>query len=341
MREEGGEAWSRRERLLRVVAAVLIGSVLLQCGAHAEDPIRLAVLRTVASTDTGLSAFLAELDRHGYRQGSELAVSGGDTVHSDVNLAQVQAAEWKQEGVDLILALSSQAARGAAMGAPDTNILFLSNDPVALGLVNDERRPCGRLTGATFRIPADRTLDLIRRALPGAEPMGVVAPADDAAALPVVGQLEEAAGKLGIGLLVETYSGPEQAGAAVASLARRGARVLLPANSPSTVLAFPQIQVAAAEAGFPVITNTAADFALAVLEPDIDELYRQLARQAVRLLGGERPCNVPVEDPAEYRLTVNLEAAADLGISVPAGLVSDADVVIGRGEEPAVSGSPG
>lgn len=325
--------------LLRGPAALLFALLLVQCGVRGEDRTQVAFLRTVASESGGLRAFLDELASQGYRLGEDLAVYGREAVYPEDEPARIKAAQWNQDDVDLIVALSSVAAQAAMKGAPGTPILFLSNDPVALGLVRDERRPCGRVTGTTFHVPADRTLDLIRRALPGAEPMGVLVPDDDPAARPVLQRLEEAAAQLGTHLVVESFTKPAQAKEAVMALAGAGARVVLPANSPSTVMAFPQIGEAAAAAGLPVVTNTAADFALLVLEPDVEELYRQLARQAARLLAGDRPCDVPVEDPAEYRLTVNLVAAERLGLSLPDGLVADAHQVIRPQPEP-VPGTP-
>lgn len=340
MNKAGGGAWGRI-RLLRAPIAVLFTLLLIQCGVRGDDRTQVAFLRTVSSESGGLRAFLDELASQGYRQGKDLAVYGREAVYPEDELARVKAAEWKQDDVDLIVALSSMAAKAAMRGAPGTPILFLSNDPVELGLVRDERRPCGRVTGTTFHVPADRTLDLIRRAIPGAEPIGVVVPDEDPAARPVLRRFEEAAAQLGTRLVVERFATPAQAKEAVASLARSGARVVLPANSPSTVMAFPQIREAAAAAGLPVVTNTAADFALLVLEPDVEELYRQMARQAVRLLAGERPCEIPVEDPAEYRLTVNLAVAQGLGLSLPDGLVADAGQVIRPQTEPAPAAPTG
>ena len=79
-----------------------------------------------------------------------------------------------------------------------------------------------------------------------------------------------------------------------------------------------------------MIANTAlAGFALVTLTADTGELGRQLGRQAARLLAGESPATVPVEDPNRFLLTLGGGAAAALGLVLDPGLVREADAVTG------------
>lgn len=273
---------------------------------------------------------MAELAREGFVVGKTLRLLGGDPaeVHPDPAEAESTVQEWSRDRLDLVLALSSAGALVAARAAPQATVLFLSNDPVAAGLVTDERHPDGRLTGATFRVPADRTLDMARRSIPGLTKVGVLFPSSDSAATPVRDGLVKAGVALGLDVVPAGFTTAADAPAAVEELRARGVGAVVLANAPATVRAYPTIGPALAAAGLPAVANTTADFALIALEPDTRELYRQMGRQAVRLLKGASVSAVPVEDPGRFRLTVNLVAAARLGLQLPGDVLGAADIVV-------------
>jgi len=320
---------------------VAVGCALLALPACGEGPPRrqaqpqptvtIGVLRAVRSPEPqNIETFLGELAAGGFVQGRNLRVRGADPneVHGDPLEAEAVVRGWAADGLDLVLALSSSGALAAARAAPAVKVLFLSNDPKAVGLVADERRPEANLTGATFRVPADRTLDLARQLLPGATSAGLLFPTDDPAAAPVLEAAVRGAAALGIRLATSGFGSAEEVAGAVARLRTEKVEALLLANAPTTVRNYPAITAALAGASPPVLANTAADFALAVLEPNTTELYHQMGRQAVRLLKGSPVSEVPVEDPARFRLTVNLRVAAGLGIEAPADVVRSADNVV-------------
>lgn len=291
----------------------------------------IAILRAVQSMEPqNIQTFLAELSEAGFVQGKNLRVLGADPkeVHADPADAESVVRTWAGDSLDLVVALSSRGAMAAAKGAPGANVLFLSNDPTAVGLVRDERRPEGQLTGATFRVPADRTLDLARRSMPDLAKVGLLYPSSD----PAAGPIREATVGAGAGLGLEVALGPfstvEEIPGVIDGLRDQGVGCLLLANAPGTLRAYPAITAALATQPLPVLANTTADFAVIVLEPDTRELYRQMGRQAVRLLQGTPPSQVPVEDPGRFRLTVNTRIAAQLGIAIPPEVIRTADTVL-------------
>ncbi len=77
-----------------------------------------------------------------------------------------------------------------------------------------------------------------------------------------------------------------------------------------------------------VAATSVFDEALLVLQPDTTELYRQLGRQAARLLGGTPVSEVPVEDAARFRVVVNAAVADELGLSISAPVLETADQVV-------------
>jgi putative tryptophan/tyrosine transport system substrate-binding protein len=322
-------------RLTALVALAAVSAVAGACGDDDNDDgvtVRVAFLRAVSGFASTEPAFLSELRRAGFEAGRNLVVLGADAeeAYPDPADAAAVARRWEGEGVDLIVALSSSGALAAAESAPRTDVLFLSNDPTATGLVADEAAPGGRLTGVSFRVPADRTLSLAQRAVPGLDEIGLAFPPGDPAAVANLDAVALAAEALDITLVTSEFVDGADAPAAVAELAEAGVDALLLSTSPVATRAAPDIAVAAAEHRLPVIANNpVVDFAVVSLSPDTEELGRQLGRQAARLLNGAEPSSVPVEDPNHFLLTLDAGIAAQLGITLSADLLREANSVIG------------
>ncbi|HVM09431.1 MAG TPA: ABC transporter substrate-binding protein [Acidimicrobiales bacterium] len=296
-----------------------------------KDPKTIAFLRAVASTQPeNQQAFLDELERGGYVVGQNLTLRAEamEEVHADEASARAAVDAWRVDGVDLIVALSTMGAAVARDAAPDTQVLFLVNDPVAAGLVSDVRHPEGRLTGATFFVPPDRTLDVARRALPGAEVIGAVYPPGDPAAVRVADDAQRAATALGMKLVTATFTSADDAGAAVESVRSQGAAAVWVLNTPTTVRFAQPLLAAARSASLPVVSNTSVVPAVVTLQPDTIELYRQMARQALQLFAGTPVRDVPVENPAKFVVAVSLVAAAEVGVSIPQAFLDRADRVV-------------
>ena len=321
-------------RTFRTACLLLSCAVLTSCAGEppeqgaAPAPKTIAFLRAVP-TATGQPPFLEELAEAGWVQGRNLTLLGAESSEAYPEEAAAREAirGWVRQGVDLIVALSTGGATAARDEAPDVPVLFLVNDPTASGLVRNERRPEGRMTGVTFRVPADRTLVTAKRVIPDLSAVGLIYPAEDPAADPHRRAVEQAAGKAGVVVHAEAFTGEADIPRAVQAARSKGAKAIFVSNSPGAIRAREQIR--AASQGLPVIANTSVvDFAVVVLQPKIDTVYRQMARQAARLMSGTSPRSVPVEDPRSYETVLNEKAAAELGIRLPADEVREADRVI-------------
>lgn len=310
--------------------AAVLGLVACGGGSGSAPPVKtIAFLRAVAGGESD-QVFLGELQRAGYEKGRNLRILAADPAetHPDPTEAAQVVRGWVTQGVDLILAFSSRGALAARSAAPNTTIVFLVNNPVAVGLVQREDMPEGRLTGVTFRVPADRTLALARRAMPSATRTGLIYSSTDPAAEPHRRAVAEAARGLGITLVEGSFADDAGVAPAVTRLIKRKVDYIFISNSPTGILARTLIQKAV-RGRVPIVANTTVvDFAIMTLDPDVEELYRQLARQTARLLDGSDPSSVPVEDPRRYRVVLNQGVATDFGITFPPDLVREADRVV-------------
>lgn len=317
--------------LLAIPAVLVFGcNPASQPSVEASDSYTVAFLRAVPGTRAVQSSFLATLRREGYVVETNLTVLAADEEEAYPEQEDAEAAvrQWQQEGVDLIVALSTVGARAAEEAAPDVNTLFLANDPIATGLVKNAETPGGSLTGVTFRVPADRTLDLIRRAIPGESPIGLAYPPADSAGIAHRDEVLAAAEELGVSVIVEPFADADEVGESISKLADRGAGALLLSTSPTATRALEEFRGSAGSAGLPTIANTPlVPWAILSLYPDSEEIGRQLARQAVRLLSGSSPAAIPVEDPRQLILELNAVAAAEHGIEFSDDLMREADRV--------------
>lgn len=291
----------------------------------------VAFLRAVPGTPTTEPAIVEELRQAGFMPGQNLEIIAGDAeiAYPDPDEARRAVEEWVDQDVDVIFALSSSSAAIAREAAPDTNVLFVSNDPVATGLVQHPEQPEGRLTGVTFQVPADRTLDLAARAVPDLRTVGLVYPADDPAAEANRDVLKAAADELGLTLITRAFRDGTDLGSAVDQVAAAGAGALVISNSPAATRLVDETRAAAERNRLPVVSNTPlAEFAVVALTPDTGELGRQLGRQAARLLAGSPPSAVPVENPRRFVVILNATSALSLGFTLPEDVVREATEVL-------------
>ncbi len=320
---------------MRTAVRLVVASALLvpaACGNGVDDSTHVvAFLRAVP---TGNNApILDELADAGLVEGENLSLLPDDserTTYPTEEEARDAVRAWVEEGVDLIFAFSSTGAAVAEEHAPGVPVVFLVNDPRAVGLVEHESAPEGHLTGVTFRVPADRTLDLARRAVPGLTTVGLLSPGSDPAARPHREVLTAVAAELGIEVVSQAFAGKADVASAVGTLAEAGVDAVVVVNAPTAVRVARQIVAAATERGLPVVANTAfVEGAVVVLEPETDALLAQLGRQAARVLDGAAVEDVPVEDPARYRVVLDAGKASELGLpELPPALIRQADEVL-------------
>lgn len=322
----------RRPSIGLLVAVVALLPAAAACDGGDDDVaiVQVAFLRAVPSE--GQEPLLDQLRAGGFVPGESLefvqAEPLGETL-VEPEAIEARVREWLDAGVDLIFAFSSSGAAAAAELTSNVPILFLVNDPRAVGLVDDEDAPSGNLTGATFRVPADRTLDLAVAGIPDFQHVGILVPDADPAGPPARDAMVAAAEELGLQATTESFAAEDDIERAVTALADAGAGAIVVVNTPTSVRASVAIEPVATAAGLPIVANTTfTQGATFVLEPDTAELLAQLGRQGVRILAGDDPSEIPVEDPRQFRIVLDRGQAAELDLPpFPDELVQRADEV--------------
>jgi putative tryptophan/tyrosine transport system substrate-binding protein len=245
------------------------------------------------------------------------------------------AADLVSRGVDLIIVRSGTSAALAAKRATSTiPIVFVNvGDPVAAGLVASLARPGGNITGfssiATELTP--KLLDLLSEMVPPAGAFALlVNPANQNSAR-VISTVREAARVKGITLSVQNASTEGEIDAVFASLAEVHASALV--INADALFSSRMMQIVSLASRYAIATAYplpafAAVGGLMSFGFDEADTRRQAGIYAGRILNGANPGDLPVQQPATFRLVVNLQTAKALGLVVPQSILARADEVI-------------
>jgi len=236
--------------------------------------------------------------------------------------------------VSVIVTPGSGAAALAAKSASTTMpvVFGAASDPVKLGLVASLNRPGGNATGINFftaELVAKR-MQLLRELVPAANRVALlVNPTDPEGYQPTIGEVQAAASGLQM-LILEVATGGE-IDAAFASMMRDKVDALFVA--PGTFFNSRRVQLAvlAARHAVPAIYSVRAYAeagGLISYGTDIRDAFRQVGVYTARILKGEQPADLPVQQSTKVELVINLNTARAIGLTIPPTLLARADEVI-------------
>jgi putative tryptophan/tyrosine transport system substrate-binding protein len=226
--------------------------------------------------------------------------------------------------------LGVRAAMAATKSIP---IVFTTaTDPVATGLVASLNRPGGNVTGITFLSDqlSAKHVELLHELLPGAVKVAVlVNPGNPATSQDSIRGAQEAASRLGLEIVVVRADNEWEIDEAFANAAQQHAAAIT-MNDAFFSSRKEQISALALRYSLPAVTPE-ADAATGLLMSygaSLPDVYRQAGVYVGRILKGEKPADLPVQQPTKFRLLVNLKTAKALGLKIPESFLVRADEVI-------------
>jgi putative ABC transport system substrate-binding protein len=306
--------------------------------ARAQQPMPVIGFLSSASPDehaTRLRAFRQGLKETGFVEGHNVDIEyRWAETHND-RLPSL-AAELVNKRVAVIVAAGGTPSALAAKAATATiPIVFgIAADPVEIKLVASLNRPGGNVTGVTslnVEVGAKR-LELLRELLPSTTIIAVlVNPANPVLADPFLRRLQAAAAALGLQLYVLHASSERDFETVFATLVqvRAGALVIGPDNF--FVAKSEQLATLSLRHAIPAIyqfRRFAAGGGLMSYGSSETEYYHLVGIYAARILNGEKPTDLPVQQSTKVELIINLKTAKTLGLEVPPTLLARADEVI-------------
>ena len=322
--------------LHRVVIAVALLSLALP--AAAQDKVwRVGLLNGGGGTQlpgaqlSWRAGVLLGLARNGYFIGNNLELvdrhAAGDADRLPSLAREIAAAK-----VDVVVAISDASVRAMLAATSATPIVMVVGvDPVALGFVVSLARPGGMVTGLAFQtFEGDvKRLQLLHDAMPDARRFGYLRPPGPSPAE----LLDEAARRLNIEVTTRSVDRLDQAAYEAAFAAMRGEGVagVLIASTQALSSEAQQFGPIAQSFGLPTICEweyMARIGCVLAYGHDLAASQCRVGEYAARILKGSAAADLPVEQPDAWKLTVNLGAAARVGVALPPSILARADEVI-------------
>ena len=237
--------------------------------------------------------------------------------------------------VTAIFAAGGQPSTFAAKAKTSTIPIVFSavSDPVQLGLVASLNRPGGNVTGMSM-FAEDlwaKSAELLKQLVPKASVVAyLINPSSPSTAM--YAKAAAAAGSsLGVGVTM-LHAGTEQTlNEAFANFVKSGAGGLVVPNEPFFDTQRDRVVALATKYAVPVIypfREYVVAGGLMSYGPSLTDLYRQAGIYLGRVLKGEKPADLPVQQPTKFELFINLKTAKALGLIIPPSLLATADEVI-------------
>jgi putative tryptophan/tyrosine transport system substrate-binding protein len=280
-----------------------------------------------------LAAFLRGLKETGFVEGQNVAIEY--RFAEDRNeLLPALAADLVHRRVTVIAAHTTPAALAAQAATTTIPIVFeAGSDPIRLGLVASLNRPGGNVTGVTNLIVevGPKRLELLHELLPTASVMALlVNPADRALAQGQSRELQAAARALGLELHVLNASTERDFDAVFANLSRLRTGGLVIGAGSIFIRTVEQLAGLTVRHAVPAIYQS-RDFpaagGLMSYGSDVTDSYRLAGVYTGRVLNGDNPADLAVQEATKFELCINLKTAKALGITVPLPLLGRTDVV--------------
>jgi putative tryptophan/tyrosine transport system substrate-binding protein len=320
----------RRELIL-----ALGGAAAWPLVARAQEPgrnYRIGGLHQSPRNAAHHIAFFAVLEQNGFVEGRNLVADRRGYGMSAEQFAGL-AKQHVEDHVDVLLCGGDAAGRAAQEATSTIPIVVLADDMVRAGLVSSLRKPGGNVTGVSIFAAElnGKRQELLMEAVPSARRIAVLTDPESTTAMQLEA-LQDTSKLHKVELSIHQAGKRDEIVSALEAAKAAGATAL---NVLASALFFNNRQsifehVAAlrmpAMYQWPEMAETQG---LLAYGPRIVQIYRDIiARQVVAVMRGAKPAEMPVEQPTQFDLVINLKVAAAIGLELPADLVLRADRLI-------------
>jgi len=302
--------------------------------AQQQRSLPVVGLLSLATSFAGrLEAFQQSLSEAGFDDGRNVTIE--NSWDGQYDRLPARAADLARRRVSVIVATSTPGALAAKAATSTVPVVFsVGVDPVEAGLVASLSRPGGNLTGVSIlnvELGA-KQLELLHEVVPTATKVALlVNPTSPALADPLSRQLQAAAKRLALKLAVVQAKSLGELEAVFASLREQQVGALVIASDPFLNSHSDEIAALALRNAMPTMhqyREFPAAGGLMGYGGAITDSYRLVGEYTGRILKGEKPADLPVQQLTKVELIVNLRTARALGLNVPLAIIGRADEVI-------------
>jgi putative ABC transport system substrate-binding protein len=322
-------------RLIGLAVALVVSISLAPFAAWGQQAgsVPRVGLLTDGADPQRIRSFREGLRQLGYVEGHSIIIGVWSAEGKSERLPDL-ATDLVRRKATIIVATGSETIRAAQHATTTIPIVMaLAGDPVGSGFVTSLARPGGNITGLSILAEGiyAKRLQLVREAVPGVKRVAVLWRRANPSHQLILKELEDAALALGMLLHLVEASDPAELTAAFSGIAkaRVGAVLVLGDNM------FEDQRRRIVD----LVWRTrlpAMYFAKSLVElgglmsygPDQNDLFRRAAYFVDKILKGEKPGDLPIQQPTKFELVINLKTAKALGLTIPQTLLQRADQVI-------------
>ena len=325
----------RRREFIKLVGGA--AAVLPSNAIWAQQQIPLVGFLNSASPDTyrfNADSFREGLTKAGFIEGRNVRIEER-WGRGDYEALPALAAELVAMGVVAIAATGDVASARAAQRASSTVpvVFTIGGDPVRFGLVKSINRPGGNVTGILFNqnVLGAKRVELLREIAPKMSRVALLVNPTNPNAKVEQADAEAGANKLGLDTVTLLATNAQEIDVALEQLLGARADAFITATDPILLDRREQIVSFAHRHKLPVVgfvRQFAAVGALSSYGPSISWMYRQAGEYVGQILKGSNPAELPVLQPTQFELVINLKTARAFGLTIPATFLARADEVI-------------
>ena len=279
-----------------------------------------------------VAAFVGRLRELGWIEGTNVVIEYRWAEGRNERFAAM-VAELIRLKVDVIVTQGTPAVLAAKQATFVVPIVFaIAGNPVVNGLVASLARPGGNATGLTNQTAdlAGKRIELLREIVPDLRRLAIMANVDNPSVMLDIGEVQAAAGALGLEAAISEIRRAEDIAPAIEALQGR-AEALYVAGDPLVTTNRNRLGILAVGARLPTMHGNRENVdagGLISYGPNLPDLHRRAADFVDKILRGAKAAEIPVEQPTKFDLVINLITAKALRLEVPATLLARADEVI-------------
>jgi ABC-type uncharacterized transport system substrate-binding protein len=321
----------RREFIALLGSAAVAWPLAARAQAKAAT-IGLLGTGNAAAQSQWTAAFVQRMRELGWVEGRNLTIEYRWADGRTERLSEL-ANELVRLKVDVIVTHNTPGPLAAKQATSAIPIVFATaGDPVGTGIVANLARPGGNVTGLSSQSPdvAGKRLELMREIIPGLHRLAVLADTDNPFVKLDVSQLQQAGAGLGVEVATFEMRRGEDIDPAFEALKNRAQALYVPATPVAFVNRI-RINTLALAAHVPTMLEVREYVeagGLMSYGPNWPHMWRRAANLVDKILRGAKPSDIPVEQPTEFDLVINLTTAKALGLTIPDKLLALANAVI-------------
>src|SRR5262249_15024175 len=326
-----------RKMKRRDFITLLCGAAGWPLAARAQQPAKLPTIGFLGeSTPSGqrewVAAFVGRLRELGWIEGTNVVIEYRWAEGRNERFAAM-VAELIRLKVDVIVTQGTPAVLAAKQATFVVPIVFaIAGNPVVNGLVASLARPGGNATGLTNQTAdlAGKRIELLREIVPDLRRLAIMANVDNPSVMLDIGEVQAAAGALGLEAGISEIRRAEDIAPAIEALQGR-AEALCVAGDPLVTTNRNRLGILAVGARLPTMHGNRENVdagGLISYGPNLPDLHRRAADFVDKILRGARAGEIPVEQQTKFDPVINLITAKAPRLEVPATVLARADEVI-------------